>query len=59
MQCDQLTGMPGTAPYSYDEFSRDCDRREGRRVTQTQDCARGEHLYVTGRRFCPLCGEEY
>lgn len=22
------------------------------------DCKRGEHLYVTGRRTCPLCGAE-
>ncbi len=27
-------------------------------IAKKQDCARGEHLYVTGRRSCPLCGSE-
>lgn len=25
-----LEGMPGTEPYSYEEFSRDCDRHDGK-----------------------------
>ena len=27
-------------------------------VEQTQSCDRGEHMYETGRRTCPLCGDE-
>lgn len=29
-----------------------------REIEQTQSCARGEHMLVTGRRTCPLCGGE-
>jgi len=28
------------------------------RVQETQSCAKGEHMYVTGKRHCPLCGED-
>ena len=31
---------------------------ERRRAQQTQDCRRGEHLMITGRKTCPLCGED-
>jgi hypothetical protein len=31
-------------------------RQQGK--TQTQSCARGEHLHETGRRTCRLCGAD-
>jgi hypothetical protein len=32
--------------------------REVRTTARMQDCKRGEHLYVTSKRQCPLCGED-
>lgn len=50
-------GCQPTRRLSYDEAQNEADRF--RRPVQTQDCARGEHLYETGRRNCRLCGEDY
>ncbi|WP_299327589.1 hypothetical protein [Parasphingopyxis sp.] len=39
---------------------RDIAQRDAkRRIVQTPSCKRGEHLYETGKDYCPLCGESF